>query len=379
MQRTITLMAQTVEYPTGGGHFWVYLNWALGLQANGYQVLWLETIHPNTSADSLINSLTLLRKRLSPYGLESNIAFVYHDGTEVMIPDEIPLTPLQDALSSDLLINFRYALPEAFLKSFRRTALVDIDPGLFQHWVHQRQLTFTPHHIHFSISEAVGKPGSSIPDLGLEWYAIRPCVSLNAWNSVPLTPHGPFTTVTHWHANEYVTDGSSFYENTKRVAFLNYLTLPAAVPDPLELCLHLDPMDPEYELLKKNGWSLKHPESTVPTPEDYMNYIQSSAGEFSVCKPSCVRFQNGWISDRTICYLASGKPCVVEHCGPLSFLPNNKGLWRFKSLEEASHAIRYIREHYEEESAAARKIAEQYFDSKNITKTVVETALEKTP
>src|SRR5437773_12393833 len=34
--------ANTVAYPNGGGHLWVYLHWALALKALGCRVIWLE-------------------------------------------------------------------------------------------------------------------------------------------------------------------------------------------------------------------------------------------------------------------------------------------------------------------------------------------------
>ena len=79
------------------------------------------------------------------------------------------------------------------------------------------------------------------------------------------------------------------------------------------------------------------------TPWDYQRYIQESRGEFSCVKPSCVRLQNAWISDRTLCYLASGKPAVVQNTGPSAFLPESEGIFRFHTMEEAVEAL--AREH----------------------------------
>src|SRR5207237_1244074 len=36
--------ANTIGYPQGGGHLWVYLNWALALRAIGCRVIWLEGV-----------------------------------------------------------------------------------------------------------------------------------------------------------------------------------------------------------------------------------------------------------------------------------------------------------------------------------------------
>ena len=50
MSLTVCLAANTLSYPEGGGHLWVYLNWALGLRALGCRVIWLETVEPDLPA-----------------------------------------------------------------------------------------------------------------------------------------------------------------------------------------------------------------------------------------------------------------------------------------------------------------------------------------
>src|SRR5205809_748079 len=47
MSLTVCLApANTVAYPNGGGHLWVYLHWALALEALGCRGIWLEGIDP---------------------------------------------------------------------------------------------------------------------------------------------------------------------------------------------------------------------------------------------------------------------------------------------------------------------------------------------
>src|SRR5262249_54925249 len=98
------------------------------------------------------------------------------------------------------------------------------------------------------------------------------------------------------------------------------------------------------------------------TPEQYRTYLQQSRGEFSCAKPSCMQLQNAWISDRTICYLASGKPAIVQHTGPSRFLPDAEGLFRFRNLNEAVRVISLVEADYERQCRAARALAEAHFD-----------------
>jgi hypothetical protein len=88
-----------------------------------------------------------------------------------------------------------------------------------------------------------------------------------------------------------------------------------------------------------------------------------------------MKFQNAWISDRTLCYLASGKPAVVQHTGPSGFLPDAEGLFRFRTLEEAACALSTIEGDYERHSRLARALAEEHFDARKVVGSVLERAL----
>ena len=110
-------------------------------------------------------------------------------------------------------------------------------------------------------------------------------------------------------------------------------------------------------------------------PEMCQAHIQRSRGEFSCAKPSYVRFQTAWVSDRTACYLASGKPVVVEDTGPSTFLPNGEGMFRFKTSEQAARAFDAINADYQRHSRAARTLAETWFDAKSVASRILNRAL----
>jgi glycosyltransferase involved in cell wall biosynthesis len=101
-------------------------------------------------------------------------------------------------------------------------------------------------------------------------------------------------------------------------------------------------------------------------PFRYRDYVQRSRGELSCAKPSCVRFQNAWISDRSLCYLASGRPVVVEHTGPSDVLDAGAGLLRFSSVPEAVAAIAEVEARYEHHRRAARELVEAHFDATEV-------------
>src|SRR5437667_6316197 len=98
----------------------------------------------------------------------------------------------------------------------------------------------------------------------------------------------------------------------------------------------------------------------------YRGYIQRSRGEFSCAKPSYIKQQTGWVSDRTVCYLASGKPVVVQDTGPSALLPNGEGMFRFSTVEQAAEALEAINVDYEKHCRAARQVAETFFDARRV-------------
>jgi hypothetical protein len=185
-----------------------------------------------------------------------------------------------------------------------------------------------------------------------------------------------FTTVSHWAMDEWEVGDDGLYSNDKRTGFLPFLDLPRHTSQPLELALCLAPgEEDEQEALQKGGWRVRHSYDVASTPWEYQRYIQESLGEFSCVKPSCIHLQNAWVSDRTLCYLASGKPAVVEHTGPSRVLPDSAGLFRFRDVEEAVRSLERVAGDYERQCALARAVAEEHFDAQKVVGSVLERAL----
>jgi hypothetical protein len=181
--------------------------------------------------------------------------------------------------------------------------------------------------------------------------------------------------VTHWW-DGWQSVGEQEIDNSKRLSFLDYAALPERVQAKLELALALAPDDEcDRVLLEGRGWNVRLAAEVSCTPAAYRRYIQRSRGEFSCAKPSCMLLQNAWISDRTLCYLASGKPAIVQHTGPSDILPDAEGLFRFRSLDEAAAAVRAAETDYERHCAAARRLAEEHFDATRVVAGVLRRAL----
>jgi hypothetical protein len=227
----------------------------------------------------------------------------------------------------------------------------------------------------------VGAPGSRIADCGLRWRHMLPPVCLDLWPYAYEAACSRFTTVSTWITHDYVTSGKAvLLDNTKRAAFLPFVAMPSLTSSELELALYLEGRvdADDRRLLERNGWHVRHSVEVAGTPEAYRAYVQRSRGEFSAAKPSCVAFQNAWVSDRTLCYLASGKPVVVQDTGPSRFLPNGEGMFRFSTLEQAADALDAIEASYERHCRAAREIAETHFDARLVLAQMLDAVDDRT-
>jgi hypothetical protein len=362
---TIWIFARTLGYPEGGGHFWVYLNWALGFKECGCRVVWLEMVGRERETHIIRAKLHQLRQKLARYGLSAT-ALCGGDGKPLPEESDLNVVPLSSARDADLLVNLSYEAPEALLSRFRCSSMIDIDPGLTQVWVSSGHLSLPRCDYYFTIGETVGTPSALFPDCGVRWVFTPPCVSLQFWPVRPVPENERFTTVSHWYAREWIGDGESGYDNSKRAGFLPCLSLPRRTKAKLELALNLGGDEEERAELERLGWSVVDSGRVASTPEDYQAYIQSSRAEFSCVKPSCVRLQNAWISDRTLCYLASGRPAVIENTGPSALLPDAKGLLRFRDIDEAVERLHAVETDYSLHACAARSLAEEHFDAKKV-------------
>lgn len=367
MTATVCVAARTFNYPKSAGQFWVYMNWALGLRSRGCDVLWLEPVNPVAPAEVLQKRLAVLKDRLSSFGLSTALVLCSRSGEPLSRPDVDGLEAVSDLdrlEAADLLVDFAYDLPASAMRRFRRTALVDIDPGLLQHWMSRGDLRVPRHDVYFTIGETVGASGSPIPDCGLHWEHVRPCVSLTEWQPEEAVEGAPFTTVSSWLTNEWVEGPDGWYLNDKRSGFLPYLELPRRTDEALELAVPLKGAEGERGMLEEQGWRVREAAEVAGDPEAYRRYIGTSKAEFSCAKPSCRRFQNAWVSDRTLCYLASGKPAVVEHTGASAFLPEREGLFRFRDPDEAVACLEAVADDYDGQCARARALAEELFDAR---------------
>ena len=362
--------AFVAQYPQGGGNFWVPLQYLLGLRELGYDAWWLEYLWTRGDAAQDRAYIDTFFRYVRELGVADRVVLGYFPTGSKDEPDGPPeyigmaeaelVVRKRDAL----LLNMVHSMTPPLREGFARTALFDLDPGAFQIWSRQWDMGVGSHDVHLTIGMNLGAPDSPVPLHGVPWARVWPAVHLPSWPVQPaLAPgQGAYTTVTQWWSNSCAYLGDETYDCNKRAGFLPLMPLPDRAGVRIELAANVHPNELEDRaLLAAHHWDLRDPHAVTGTPEQFRAFVQRSRGEISAAKPSYVKARAGWVSDRTICYLASGRPCLVESTGAEAHLPPSAGLRFFRTLDEAVDGARAIEADYAGASRAARALAEEVF------------------
>ena len=372
---TIVVSGALANKPANGGAAWTRVSWALGLRRLGYDVFFLEQIAPSTCVDvsgsrcpveQSVN-LAYFDAVTKQFGLDAALVV---EGEHRSFGTAAALLP-EIAQAAHVLVNISGHLTDAALKPrFRRRVFIDLDPGYTQFW-HAAGLAedrLRDHHFYFSVGENIGQPFCDVPAGAVHWRRTRQPVVLDDWPvTAPLPAPVRFTTIASWRGPlGRVARGSATY-GVKAHEFRKFMSLPTLSALGFEVALDVDPADAsDVARLRANGWQVVEPKDVVPDPPAFRRYVQRSSAEFSVAQGIYVDTQSGWFSDRTVRYLASGKPAVVQDTGWSRNYPSGKGLLRFTTVAEAVDAAKQIASDYAAHSRAARAIAEEFFDSDKV-------------
>src|SRR5207244_9858730 len=129
------------------------------------------------------------------------------------------------------------------------------------------------------------------------------------------------------------------------------------------------------EDLARHGWEVVPGWVPSRTPWSYRTFIQESRAEFGVAKHGYVLSRGGWFSDRSVCYLASGRPVLVEDTGLADWLTVGEGVVTFANPEEAVAGINHINADYERHRRVARRLAEHVFSTEQVLKAFLTEAM----
>jgi hypothetical protein len=346
----------------------------LGLRKLGHQVWYLEDTGEcnydpaaNTKATDPRYALEFIRGALEAHGLAERWCYVDYTGKHHGRSCESWRSICRDAdLFLDLSGGCWFWRDEYAGIPF--SAFIDSDPAFTQlaiaEGVPWYVEFFSRFNTLFTFGRNIGTPRCSVPTSRFHWEHTWQPVDMEQWLPTNQPPRPCFTTVMTWKIESFGTIGGN-----KDHEFLKILDLPARTNVPIELAVN-GPQD----FLREHGWSCRDAFAISSTPQLYRDYIRNSYGEFSVAKHTYVSTNSGWFSDRTECYLASGRPAVVQDTGFTEHVPTGNGLFAFRTADEAKAHLESIRANYEYHSRAARELAQAHFSAEVLLPDLLEKA-----
>ena len=348
-----------------GGHVWALLQWVLGFRELGWSVVLLDRLDP---APGLRDSPGVHRfvETMERFGVADSFSLDVGPGQQpVGLSRSAVLEKVADA---DVLLNVMgYLEDPELLARARRRVFLDIDPGFGQMW---RALglcdLFRDHDAFVTVGTRVGRDDCRVPTCGLAWITTLPPVVLRRWPA-SAERGTSFTSVGTWRGPwapvEY--DGERY--GLRVHEFRRFAAVPRECGLDFEIALDIDAEDhADATRLIDGGWHLSDPRSVSGTPQDYQHYVRSSLAEFAIAKGMYVQARTGWVSDRTACYLASGRPAIVQDTGLDDTIETGLGLLTFSTPEEATSAARAVDADWHRHSRAARAIAAEHLDSNRV-------------
>jgi hypothetical protein len=360
------------RYPFGGVT-WCSLMYLLGLRALGHEVFYIEDTGEcvydpvqNTRATDPSYGTTYIHRALEPFGLGDRWAFVNYDGS---YHGRSAAEVRRYCEGADLFLNLSggsWFWRDEYAR-IPRSAFIDSDPAFTQLAIAKAEpwyVAFFERFSHlFTFGSNIGTPASPIPVGPFTWRKTWQPVTLDHWRTDE-PPGDRFTSVMTWQIESFTDVGGN-----KDQEFIRYLDLPARTGQRFELAIN----GPQ-RLLREHGWATVDAMSVSRDLWDYRAFIHGSKAEFGVAKHTYVSARSGWFSDRTECYLASGRPALVQDTGWTAHLPAGEGLLAFTSPDEALAGIDAINADYQRHARAAAEIASEHFDSGRVLRRLLEEA-----
>ena len=232
------------------------------------------------------------------------------------------------------------------------------------------------HHALFTFGENVGTKSFPVPTHGFKWHPTRQPVVTDLWKTTRAPPRAAvFTSVANWSTSglKDITWRGEKYLWSKSREFLRFAAAPKKAGEIFELATNIKDAKTRAKFLR-NGWRLHSPLQLSVDYWLYRDYIRRSKGEFTVAKDQYVRLNTGWFSDRSGCYLAAGRPVIIQETGFTKNYGGDAGLLTFKSLGEIIDAVKMINADYKRHARAARVIAREIFEAEKVLASLLDRA-----
>ncbi len=363
--------------PFNGGNACSRLGWLLGFQKLGFEICFLEQIARDSCVDASgapcpfrdsVN-LSYFKAVMAQFGVSQSSALLYRHGEEIHGLDLDRLVAMAERASLLLNMSGHLCVPEIISRLACKVYLDD-DPGFTQFWdaAHNPGARLWDHDFYFTVGENIGKPDCPIPRGRIPWRHTRPPVMLDHWPAVYHDALERFTTVASWRGAYGPIQHAGKTYGLKVHEFRKFIDVPQRNPlHAFEVALQIHPADQrDREALLAHGWRICDPVQVADSPYAFRKFIQGSSAEFSVSQGIYVETGSGWFSDRTVRYLASGKPALIQDTGWSRSHPAGDGLLFFRNKDDVDRGVKRLARDYQLHCQAARRLAEQYFDSDKV-------------
>lgn len=377
-QATVLLSGMIAADPWQGGATWAVLQYILGLRRLGHEVYLVEpvvaqAVRPAGAALAASENADYFRQVMREYGLGDQAALLLAGTRETVgLPYE---TLRRVARRADLLLNLSGLLTdESLVAPIATRVYLDIDPAFNQLWhaVQGIDRRFDAHTHFVTIGLELGEPDCPVPTCGRSWLKTLPPVVLDHWPRAASVTYDGLTTIANWRSYGSIEHNGVLY-GQKVHSFRPFFALPTRTTERFLVALAIHPDEAsDLAALRSNGWELLDPARVAGTPHRYRQFIRASKAEFGIAKSGYVAARCGWFSDRSVCYLASGRPVIAQETGFSRRLPTGEGLLTFATFDDVLAALEQLRAHYPRHAARARAIAVDCFDSDKVLARLLE-------
>jgi hypothetical protein len=342
--------------PRQGGATWAVLQYVLGLRRLGHDVIFVEPV------DRLEDAAPYFDRVVRAFALDAGL--VERRTGRIHGIERRRLYG-----GADLVLNLSGRLDEVeLLGTADRRVFVDLDPAFTQLWFAAGGLDvgFDHHDRFVTVGPALGTPTCRVPTCGLHWIATAPPIVLDHWPVATGRPEAAATTVGHWRGYGSIVDEHVHY-GQRAHSMRQFFDVAQRAGNAFHLALGIDPQErDDLDALDRHGWKLIDPDTVAGTPDDYRTFVQGSWAEIGIAKSGYVVSRSGWFSDRSVCYLASGRPVVAQDTGFSEWLPVGSGLLAFSTADEAVAGFEELARDYPAHRRAARQLAEEVFCSDRV-------------
>lgn len=370
MRERVVLAGALAQRPGRAGHAWVFVNWIMSLHRLGHEVWFVDRMAPGYGDTDV--GCAWVADVMATTACAERWSVLLADGQAAGRTRREVARAVDGAVLIDVM---GYLGDEHLLAGCRRRIFVDIDPGFGQCWqVDGSARLFGHHDAYATVGLNVGRSDCAVPDLAIDWLPILPPVDLERW-TVSESAGDRFTTVASWRGPFAPLEAAGQVHGLRVHSARRYADLPMRTRVELEMALDIDASDDvDRRRLLAGGWSLADPTVVAGDLGSYRDYVQRSRGELAIAKEAYVTMRTGWFSDRTACYLASGRPAIVSDTGLAGHLPLGEGLLVHDGVDSARRAVAEVTGDHGRHAKAARALAEEHFDGRRVVNALLERA-----